>query len=128
MSNEKFFAEGISLERAIELLTANVKEISDVEGVSLIESVGRVAAENYFATFDNPPFDRSPLDGYALKSSDTPRRLKVIGEECAGDFFSGEIKSGECLRIMTGAAMPKGSEGRDTRRRKYFCPVPTQTP
>ena len=102
--------EGVSFERAIELLTANVKEISDVEGVSLIESVGRVAAENYFATFDNPPFDRSPLDGYALKSSDTPRRLKVIGEECAGDFFSGEIKSGECLRIMTGAAMPKGSD------------------
>lgn len=102
--------EGVSFERAIELLTANVKEISDVEGVSMIESVERVAAENYFATFDNPPFDRSPLDGYALKSSDTPRRLKVIGEECAGDFFSGEIKSGECLRIMTGAAMPKGSD------------------
>ncbi|MBQ4403496.1 MAG: molybdopterin molybdotransferase MoeA [Selenomonadaceae bacterium] len=104
--------EGITLERAIEILTANVKPIDEPEEVSLIESVGRVAAQNYFATFDNPPFDRSPLDGYALKSSDTtaPIKLKVIGEECAGDFFAGEIKSGEALRIMTGAAMPKGSD------------------
>ena len=104
--------EGITLEQAIEILTANVKPIDEPEEVSLIESVGRVAAQNCFATFDNPPFDRSPLDGYALKSSDTaaPIKLKVIGEECAGDFFAGEIKSGEALRIMTGAAMPKGSD------------------
>ncbi len=102
--------EGISFERAIELLTANAKEISDVEKVPLINSVGRVTAQDYFATFDNPPFDRSPLDGYALNSSETPRRFKVVGEECAGDFFSDEIKSGEALRIMTGAAIPKGCD------------------
>ena len=102
--------EGITLERAIELLTAHVAEIFDAEEIPLLESVGRVAAENYFATFDNPPFNRSPLDGYALKSSDTPGKLKVIGEECAGDFFAGEIHSGEALRIMTGAAMPAGSD------------------
>ena len=102
--------EGITFERAIELLMTNAAEIFDAEKVSLIDSVGRVAAENYFATFDNPPFNRSPLDGYALKSSDTPGKFKIIGEECAGDFFSGEIKSGEALRIMTGAAIPSGSD------------------
>ena len=42
--------EGITLERAIELLTANAKKISDTEEISLIKSVGRVAAQNYFAT------------------------------------------------------------------------------
>ena len=102
--------EGVSFEQAIELLTANAKEILDAEEVSLIESVGRVAAESYFATFDNPPFDRSPLDGYALKASETPGKFKVIGEECAGDFFTGEVKSGEALRIMTGAAIPQGCD------------------
>ena len=102
--------EGIEFERAIELLTANVAVIDETEEVSLIESVGRVAAQDYFATIDNPPFDRSPLDGYALKSTDTPGKFKVVGEECAGDFFDGEINSGEALRIMTGAAMPKGSD------------------
>ena len=102
--------EGVSFERAIELLTANIAAIDETEEVSLIESVGRVAAQDYFATIDNPPFDRSPLDGYALKSNDTPGKFKVVGEECAGDFFDGEINSGEALRIMTGAAMPKGSD------------------
>ena len=104
--------EGVTFEQAIELLTANSNKIVDLEEISLINAVGRVISEDYFAKFDNPPFDRSPLDGFALKSEDTaaPRSLKVIGEECAGDFFVGEIKSGECLRIMTGAAIPKGSD------------------
>ena len=102
--------EGITFEQAIELLTANTKEIFDAEEVSLIDSVGRVAAENYFASFDNPPFNRSPLDGYALNSAETPGKFKVIGEECAGDFFAGKIQSGEALRIMTGAAIPNGAD------------------
>ena len=101
---------GVTLERAIELLTAHVNPIDETEDVTLLEAVGRVAAMDYVATFDNPPFDRSPLDGYAIKSSETPGAFKVIGEECAGDFFTGEVKSGEALRIMTGAAMPKGSD------------------
>ena len=102
--------ENISLEKAIELLTAHAKEISEVEEIPLIKSVGQIAAENYFATFDNPPFNRSPLDGYALNSAETPGKFKIIGEECAGDFFSGKIQRGECLRIMTGAAVPQGCD------------------
>lgn len=104
--------EEITFEQAIDVLTANSREISDVEEVFLLKSLGNVATQDYFATFDNPPFNRSPLDGYALKSSDTitPKPLKVIGEECAGDFFTGEIKSGETLQIMTGAAIPNGAD------------------
>ena len=109
--------EGVTLEQAIEILTANTAEIFDVESVPLLEALGRVTAEDFFATLNNPPFDRSPLDGYALRSADTfgatpatPKKFKVIGEECAGDFFAQKIKRGEALRIMTGAVMPKGSD------------------
>lgn len=109
--------EGVTLEQAVEILTANTAEIVDVESVPLLEALGRVTAEDFFATLNNPPFDRSPLDGYALRSADTfgatyesPKQFKVIGEECAGDFFANEIKSGEALRIMTGAPMPKSSD------------------
>ena len=102
--------EGVTFERAIELLTDAAQAIDDTEDVALIESVGRVAAQTYCATFDNPPFDRSPLDGYALKSTETPGKFKVVGEECAGDFFAGEIHGGEALRIMTGAPMPASSD------------------
>ena len=73
----------------------------------MIDSVERVIAENYFATFDNPPLNRSPLDGYTLNSAETPGEFTIIGEECARDFFSGSVNSGETLQIMTGAAIPK---------------------
>ncbi|MBQ7704172.1 MAG: molybdopterin molybdotransferase MoeA [Selenomonadaceae bacterium] len=98
--------EGLILEDAIKILLAQVKKIEDVEKIPLLESVGRFTAKDYFAKFDNPPFNRSPLDGYALKSEETPGKFKIVGEECAGDFFDGEIKNSECLRIMTGAAIP----------------------
>ena len=98
------------LESAIWFLKSNTNAITDVEEVNILEAVGRVAAEDIFAKFDNPPFDRSPLDGYAINSLQTPGKFKIIAEECAGDFFDGELKSNEALRIMTGAAMPKGSD------------------
>lgn len=102
--------ENISLEKAIEFLTEAAQIIDEIEEIPLIESVGKIAAENYFGTFDNPPFNRSPLDGYTFHSSETPGKFKVIGEEYAGDFFAGEVKSGEALRIMTGAAIPNGCD------------------
>ena len=98
------------LESAIWFLKSSIDAITEVEEVNILEAVGRVTAENIFAKFDNPPFDRSPLDGYAINSSRTPGKFKIVAEECAGDFFDGELKSGDALRIMTGAAMPKGSD------------------
>lgn len=108
--------EDISLEEAREVL---LKELPswEKEMVPLLDALGRIAAEDIMARLDNPPFDRSPLDGYALAAADTagasadaPARLRVIGEECAGDFFPGEVRRGEALRIMTGGAMPKGTD------------------
>lgn len=102
--------DGLILERAVEILAAQVSRIAETKTVPLLEATGRILARDYFAQFDNPPFDRSPLDGYALNSAETPNNFKVVGEECAGDFFTGEIKTGECLRIMTGAAIPSGCD------------------
>ncbi len=109
--------QDISMEKAIECLLAQVPEMRESEEISLIEALGRVSADTVTAPFDNPPFDRSPLDGYALRSEDTasaskehPVVLDVIGEECAGDFFEGTVGSGQALRIMTGAAMPDGTD------------------
>lgn len=100
----------LELEQAIEILKKNSPEISEVEEKNLLDCVGKICAENYFANFDNPPFNRSPLDGFALNSAETPNNFKIVGEECAGDFFTGEIKSFECVRIMTGAAIPKNCD------------------
>ena len=109
--------QDIELEQAIEMLLAHTAPVSDTEEVSLLNAMGRVAAEELRAGFDNPPFDRSPLDGYTFAASSTrtataerPVALRVIAEECAGAFFDGTVDAGECVRIMTGGAIPKGCD------------------
>ena len=107
----------IELEQAIDLLLAHAAPVRETERVPLLDAVGRTAAEEVRAGFDNPPFDRSPLDGYTFAAASTraasaehPVRLHVIGEECAGDFFAGTVGAGECVRIMTGGAIPAGCD------------------
>ena len=109
--------QDIELEQAIDLLLAHTVPVRETERVPLLDAVGRTAAEEVRAGFDNPPFDRSPLDGYTFAAASTraasaehPVRLHVIGEECAGDFFTGTVGTGECVRIMTGGAIPKGCD------------------
>ena len=107
----------ISLEDAVSMLTELTDRITDTEEVSLMEAVGRTLAEDIRSAFDQPPFPRSPLDGYAVISSDTvgatadtPAVLKVITEVDAGSWYDGEVKSGEAVRIMTGAPIPAGAD------------------
>ena len=109
--------EGIELEQAVEMLLTKAKVPQETEEVPLTAALGRTLAEDVRADFDNPPFDRSPLDGYALIAADTidatrenPARLRLVGEECAGDFFAGTVNPGEALCIMTGGAMPQGTD------------------
>ena len=109
--------QDIELEQAIDLLLAHTVPVRETERVPLLDAVGRTAAEEVRAGFDNPPFDRSPLDGYTFAAASTrtaaaehPVCLHVIGEECAGEFFTGAVGAGECVRIMTGGAIPKGCD------------------
>lgn len=108
---------GISLEEAILCLEAHIKAKETEEWITLDKAYGRILAQDIEAPFSLPPFDRSPLDGYAFcassskgASKETPVYLKVQGEVCAGDYFKQEIKPGEAVRIMTGAPIPKGCD------------------
>lgn len=109
--------QDISLEQAVAAILAQAETIREAEQVSLMEALGRELAEDYVAPFDNPPFDRSPLDGYTFASSaacgatkEEPARFRIVGEECAGQFFGKEIPQGAALRIMTGGAIPAGCD------------------
>ena len=84
-------------------------DISDTPGAAL----GRVLAEDVHADRDYPPFDRSVRDGVAVRAVDVvkvPARLKALGESKAGASFPGAVTPGECVYIMTGAAVPAGSD------------------
>lgn len=84
-----------------------------VETVDLADSVNRVLAEAVAADMDLPPFNRSQMDGFAVRFEDTrnaPVKLKIIGEAVAGTGFDGKLKPGEAVRIMTGAPVPEGAD------------------
>ena len=108
---------GILLTQALEILHQNCRKIDETEYVSIQEAVGRVLAEDVQALIDQPPFPRSPLDGYALSAGDTegaskerPVSLKVIDEVFAGGFSERRIVPGTAIRIMTGAPIPDGAD------------------
>lgn len=102
----------IPISEALEIIRRETFSLDD-EMVDLADSVNRVLAENIKADLDLPPFDRSQMDGFALKTEDvrdSPLKLKITGESVAGKGFQGSIKSGEAVRIMTGAPVPEGAD------------------
>lgn len=100
---------------AVRLIEGNTKRIARVEDVSLGDAAGRVLAEDVVAGFNVPPFDRSSMDGYAVRSADTvgastkPVTLKLIGAGHAGEIFEGVVGKWECVEIATGAPVPRGA-------------------
>jgi molybdopterin molybdotransferase len=75
-------------------------------------ALGRILAAEIIADRNYPPFDRSIRDGFALRSADAAEpgaRLHLIGESRAGFAFDGTVNKGECVRILTGAPVPRGA-------------------
>ncbi|EJT6152400.1 molybdopterin molybdotransferase MoeA [Clostridium perfringens] len=106
----------IALEEALEILNKNTKALKS-EVVSIKDSLKRVLYGDVKSKINNPPFNKSVFDGYAFKSEDSkgtskenPVELKIVDEIFAGDFSEIEIKSGEAIRIMTGAPIPVGAD------------------
>ncbi|WP_096435764.1 gephyrin-like molybdotransferase Glp [Alteribacter populi] len=87
------------------------------EWVSINDADGRVLAESIYADHDIPPFDKSPLDGFAVQSEDTKRAtseapvyLEVIETVGAGHVAKPVTKPGQAVRVMTGTMIPEGCD------------------
>ncbi|HLI66410.1 MAG TPA: gephyrin-like molybdotransferase Glp [Caulobacteraceae bacterium] len=78
------------------------------ETVALGDALGRVLAEAVAATRDQPPFNASAMDGWAVAGDGT--RFAVVGESAAGHAFGAVLRAGEAVRIFTGAPVPAGAE------------------
>ena len=82
------------------------------ETVTLDTAGGRFLASPVVATHDQPPFPASAMDGYAVRTTDVApgRPMRVVGTAQAGESFDRPLKTGECLRIFTGAPLPAGAD------------------
>jgi molybdopterin molybdotransferase len=94
--------------------------VATIERVELRAALNRVLAEDVASPIDVPAHDNSAMDGYAFDGAalssqagadaQQPLTLRVTGQAFAGHPFQGEVAAGECVRIMTGAAMPAGCD------------------
>ena len=80
------------------------------ELVKLDDVIGRVLAKDLKAKRDQPPFQSSAMDGYAVRHEDLSKILILIGVAAAGHAFKGIVKKGQAVRILTGAPLPKGAD------------------
>jgi molybdopterin molybdotransferase len=102
-------AAPLSLEDAQRLILDRVVRLP-IEQVELSESAGRFLAEPAKARVDLPPFDSSAMDGFAVRSEDTPGRLPVAERIAAGRPAARALRPDEAMGIATGGAVPEGAD------------------
>jgi molybdopterin molybdotransferase len=99
---------------AEQLIGARVNPVSPRQSVPLREALGRVLAAPIVAPLNLPPFDNSAVDGYAVRGDDIDagreQRLTIVDRVAAGHAAVHAVKSGEAVRIFTGAPMPPGAD------------------
>jgi molybdopterin molybdotransferase len=104
--------QALSAQDVLKFLTQLVNTVAETEEVEIFQSLGRIVAKDVISPIDVPPHDNSAMDGFAFKgqqlSSAENITLKVVGTALAGKAWQGQVKPGECVKIMTGAIMPDG--------------------
>lgn len=112
------FTSTMPFAEALALALSVARPIERVERVPLTETDGRVLAEAVRAAADVPPFDRSAMDGYAVRAADTagasdesPARLRLAGRLFTGEVWRREdVPARACVEIATGAPVPPGAD------------------
>jgi molybdopterin molybdotransferase len=109
------FSKLTFLEDALKILDSHIKPTS-LEELETSKALNRILANNIISDLDIPPFDRSAMDGYAVKAEDTfgaspsnPKVIKKIGTVEIGEETDLVLKSGNAIRISTGAVIPQGA-------------------
>jgi molybdopterin molybdotransferase len=102
-------ADLLSLEEALRRILERVKPL-EPEAVPLWTAAGRILAEDARSVVDLPPFPSSAMDGFAVRSEDTPGRLPVVARIPAGRPAPRELGMGEAMGIATGGVVPAGAD------------------
>jgi molybdopterin molybdotransferase len=101
----------LPVEDALAAILSRVPEV-EPERVALAQAAGRVLIDHVAANHDQPPFDASAMDGYAVRTADVEldRPLRIVGGSQAGTGFNRILGPGEAVRIFTGAPLPPGAD------------------
>ncbi|MDA8231724.1 MAG: molybdopterin molybdotransferase MoeA [Magnetospirillum sp.] len=102
----------IAVETALERVLAGLRPLAG-ESVALPQALGRVLAADLAARVSHPPLAVSSMDGWAVRAADVaavPARLAVAGTSAAGHPFAGTVRTGQAVRIFTGAPLPDGAD------------------
>lgn len=114
----KIFHRLVTVDEALRELDGYLRSKRlETEEVDLRHALGRIVAEDVLARCDYPPFDRSEVDGFAVRSSDlegvnedNPARLRVVGSVGVGEEPKHVVGPGTCVEVSTGAMMPRGAD------------------
>lgn len=104
----------LPVDQALSRIREAMPRIGDRERVAVRDALGRVLAADVHSPNDVPMHTNSAMDGYAFAADDLPDSgsvtLNVLGTSWAGRSFDGAVGPSECVRIMTGAVMPDGTD------------------
>jgi len=104
----------LSVDEAIDRIGALVTPVPDLQHVALRDALGRILATDIAGHVDVPPYTNSAMDGYALRGSDLALAegagVRLAGQALAGHPYHDEVAAGTCIRIMTGAPVPDGTD------------------
>lgn len=111
------FFKTVSLKEAMDSIDSKLDRVLEIEETLLANSLNRIIAEDIVSSIDLPSFDRSTVDGYAVKAKDvhgasefSPIPLRNIGNGKMGEENRAEIELGECMYIPTGGMLPRGTD------------------
>jgi len=99
----------VSITEALDIISKNITGL-DGEIIPIEMALGRVVAQDYVAAFNLPRFNNSAMDGYAVKVADAQKEVSCSEVIYAGDQPLMTLENSECIKIMTGAPVPKGCE------------------
>ncbi len=102
----------LPLKAALARMQNALVPVTKTESVGLTQALDRVLSSTIHSSIAVPGYDNSAMDGYALRYADArlDASLRLIGQSLAGHVFADELGAGECVRIMTGAAIPIGAD------------------
>ncbi len=111
MASQRYIEKPTPVDRAVEAVASRVEPVREELTLPVWDAVGLVVSRDVVAPYDFPPRPRSAYDGYAVRSEDTPGKLRVLGESTIGRIdVSYRVERGTAVYVSTGAYLPDGAD------------------